>query len=149
MDVREAILARLVVIAERCGADRVVRNEYAPNEKQDTIMLLDGDEAADEDDPVGRSPLAPRRMTMTPQLLIALARGRAQVGTRLNGIRSALIYEVATDAPLIALTLNGRGARLHSTQTSLAWGRSMLGEMGVAFAIPYLLKPGDLAPPTA
>lgn len=150
MDVREAILARLVVIAEGIeGVDRVVRNDYAPNEKQTTVMVLDADEAADEDDPVGRGPLAPRRMTMTPQMLIAMAKGSGQIGSSLNAIRAALIYAVATDAPLITLTLNGRGARLHSTQTSLAWGRSMLGEMGVAFAIPYLLKPGDLAPPTA
>lgn len=145
MDVREAILARLVEIAEGIeGVNRVVRNDYSVSDKEVTLMVLDADEKADEDDPVGRGPLAPRRMTMTPQILIALPKAANEVGPTLNGFRALIIQAVATDTTLTALTTNGRGARLHSSQTSLAWGRSMLGEMGIAFAIPYLLRPDRL-----
>ncbi len=80
-------------------------------------------------------------MIMTPQMLIVLPEKQKLVGTTLNFWRAKSIRAVATDNALMALTTNRVGARLHSTQTSLAWGRSMLGEMGVAFAIPYYLDP--------
>lgn len=146
MDTREAILQRLLAIAEGIdGIKKVYRNNMRPPESNlPAILVLDGDEAGDENDPRSRGARGPRRMIMTPQLLIVLPEKAADVGTALNGYRAKLINAVATDADLTALTTNRIGAWLHSSQTSLAWGRSMLGEMGVAFAIPYVLDPATL-----
>ncbi|ESY72314.1 hypothetical protein X740_33405 [Mesorhizobium sp. LNHC221B00] len=146
MDTREAILARLVEIAGTIDDIKTVyRNSIRPPEPNlPAILVLDGDEAADETDPNSRGSRGPRRMTMTPQLLIVLPEKASEVGTALNACRAKLIRAIATDTELAALTTNHIGGRLHSTQTSLAWGRSMLGEMGVAFAIPYYLDPSTL-----
>ncbi|QKC83274.1 hypothetical protein [Mesorhizobium sp. NZP2077] len=148
MDAREAILQRLVAIAQTFKTDgikTVYRNNMRPPEPNlPAILVLDGDEVAAEDDPNSRGSRGPRRMTMTPQLLIVLPETQKDVGTTLNAWRAKLIRAIATDTDLMALTTNRIGGRLHSTQTSLAWGRSMLGEMGVAFAIPYYLDPNTL-----
>lgn len=150
MDVREAILARLVVIAGTIdGVSTVQRNNLNVSETAITIVVFDGDEKADEDDPPARGPKAPRRMIMLPQLLITLPEKARDVGTVLNAFRAKLIHAVLFDNSLTALTWNGRGARLAATQTSLAWGRTMMGEMGVSFAIPYLLRPDQLVETTA
>lgn len=145
-DAREDILARLEAIAGTVtGIKKVFRNETTTNETDlPAIIVLDADEKADPTDPEGRGPLAPRRMIMTPQLFIVLPEGSETVGTALNGFRASLIKKIATDDELIALTPNHRGARLVATQTSLAWGRSMMGEMGVSFAIPYIVFPDQL-----
>jgi hypothetical protein len=142
-DTREAILVRLEAIAGTvAGIKKVFRNETTTNETDlPAIIVLDADEKADPTDPEGRGPLAPRRMIMTPQLFIVLPEASKTVGTALNGFRKQLIDAVANDATLTALTINHRGARLVASQTSLAWGRSMMGEMGLSFAIPYLLQP--------
>ncbi|TPI13867.1 hypothetical protein [Mesorhizobium sp. B4-1-1] len=146
MDTREAILVRLVAIAEGIDGIRYVyRNNMRPSEANlPAILVLDGDEAGNENDPNNRGSRGPRRMTMTPQMLIVLPETAEDVGTVLNAYRAKLIKAVATDTGLAALTTNRIGPWLHSTQTSLAWGRSMLGEMGVAFAIPYYLDPAAL-----
>ncbi|MBZ9705382.1 hypothetical protein LB543_01390 [Mesorhizobium sp. ESP7-2] len=146
MDVREAILVRLVEIAGTIdGIKTVYRNNNRPPEANlPAVLVLDGDEVGDENDSVSRGPMSPRRMVMTPQTLIVLPEAAKDVGTVINGYRVKLIKAVATDATLIALTTNRLGARLHSSQSSLAWGRSLLGEMGVQFAIPYVLDPSKL-----
>ncbi|MER9355557.1 hypothetical protein NKI61_20005 [Mesorhizobium sp. M0514] len=144
MDTREAILDRLVAIAgDVAGIRKVFRNMSSPDETDlPAIIVLDADEGADEGDPPGRGPLAPRRMIMTPQLFVVLPEAVKSIGTVLNGYRAELIDAVATDATLTAMTTNGLGARLLASQTSLAWGRSMMGEMGMSFSIPYILFPG-------
>ncbi|AEH88195.1 hypothetical protein [Mesorhizobium opportunistum] len=147
MDTREAILARLVVIAgDVTGIKKVFRNELATNETDlPAIIVLDANEKADPTDPEGRGPKAPRRMIMMPQLLIMLPEASSAVGTALNGFRALLIDAVANDDTLVGLTTNRQGARLAASETQLAWGRSMLGEMGIPFAIPYILFPGSIA----
>ena len=146
MDVREAILEQLVSTAGGIdGVTSVFRNNITVDETDlPAIVVLDGDEVADEGDPVGRGPLAPRRMTMTPQILIILPSSQREVGTNLNAFRALLIHAVTDDDTLTALTTNGRGVRLQQTQTNLAWGRSMKGEMSVQFEIPYTLRPDQL-----
>jgi hypothetical protein len=146
MDTREAILLRLVAIAATIpGIKEVFRNNIRPPEANlPAILVLDGDEAAAETDPNSHGSRGPRRMIMTPQLLIVLPEKASDVGSTLNAYRAKLIKAIATDVDLAALTINRLGGRLHSTQTSLAWGRSMLGEMGVAFAITYALDPNTL-----
>lgn len=143
---RELILQRLVAIAKTIdGIKNVYRNNNRPPEANlPAIVILDGDATAAETDPKNRGSRAPRRMIMTPQLLIILPEKATEVGTTLNGLHDKLIHAVAFDDALTALTTNRLGADLHSIQTSLAWGRSMLGEMGVAFAIPYYLDPAAL-----
>lgn len=145
MDRRELILERLVTIAGTIGVRKVMRNNIRPAETDlPAVVILDADEAADPDDPGGRGPRAPRRMIMTPQVLILLAENARNVGPTLSEYRVAMVRAVAFDDALTALTTNLRGARLLKTETSLAWGRSMLGEMGLSFAIPYVLEPENL-----
>ena len=146
-DPRELILARLVVIAATVpGIRNTFRNQITLNdEEMPAISVLDGDEKADETDPADRGPKGPRRMIMLPQMLIYLPKKASLVGTSLNGFRALLIDAVADDSVLTAMTTKERGARHMTTQTALAWGRSMLGEMGVSFAIPYVAFPGQLA----
>lgn len=147
MDSREAILARLVVVAGTVeGIANTFRNQIALNEEDlPAISVLDGDEKADDTDPGGRGPKAPRRMIMMPQMLIYLPKNASLIGTSLNRFRALLVDAVANDDVLTAMTINNHGARLMATQTALAWGRSMLGEMGVSFAIPYVAFPGQLS----
>ncbi len=146
MDTREAILARLEVIAKVAGVKKVFRNTTTTNETDlPAVIVLDADEKADPTDPEARKPTDPRRMIMTPQLFIVLPEAAKVVGTSLNGLRALLIDAVASDATLTAMTINNRGARLLASQTSLAWGRSMMGEMGISFSIPYLVFPGSIA----
>lgn len=154
MDLREAILARLVEIADAVATDAelvgVHRNDLdLPDEVLPAIVVLDGDEAADDSDPEGRQPLAPRRVGMTPELYVMYPAKADVVGTRLNSVRTKLIYAILTDATLLALTLNGRSARYDGAASGLARGRTMLGEMGVSFKFTYLMKPADFAPVTA
>lgn len=146
-DPRELILARLVVIADTVpGIRKTFRNQITINDDEmPAITVLDGDERADETDPADRGPKGPRRMIMMPQVLIYLPKKATLIGTGLNGFRALLIDAVANDSTLTEMTTKKRGARLMATQTALAWGRSMLGEMGVSFAIPYVASPGQLA----
>src|SRR5689334_682493 len=99
-DPREHILARLLVIAG--GVDENLsakRNETTlPDSALPAVVLLDGEELADEDDPQGRPPLAPRRVTMTPEVQFRLAAKPADVGTSLNLLRAKLVKAVLSDA---------------------------------------------------
>lgn len=142
---REAILQRLQQIAGTLVAKEYRNEIQLPDTRVDTIVLLDADELADDKDPPGRSTLSPRRVTMQPQLLISMVKSPQGVGTSLNQMQARLIHAVLSDAALLALSLNGCGVRYVGSQTALAWGRTLFGEMAVQFAITYLLRPDQLS----
>lgn len=153
MDRREEILARSFEIIQTriSGIKKTFRNQVEHSESDlPAISLLDGDEKPETPDMMdNRGPKVARAMIMTPQFMIMVSSSIADVGTVLNEYRGKLIHEMTHDEELTALTKNGIGVRVILTQTNFAWGRSMTGEMGVGFAIPYMLQPTSLSYTTA
>lgn len=148
-DQREAILARLLAVAAAVsGVLATARNEPDFGElRRPSMTVFEGDEQADDSDPVRQRPTnAPRRVTMTPQIIIAVGGPSETVGTTINSLRSALIKAVLSDATLQSLCAAGRGAGLwyEGSSTELGRGRTMEAEMTVAFSFQYFLFPGDL-----
>ncbi|NEI52715.1 hypothetical protein GR217_34415 [Rhizobium leguminosarum] len=145
-DPRENILARLVTLAKDItGIKTVKRNDLdLPETALPAIVILDGDETADDNDPVGRPPTAPRIVTMTPEFYVVVAEKAANVGTQINMYRALVIDAVATDAQLIGLTKNKEGGRYDGAASGLARGRTMTGEIGLSFSFRYVLRPGSI-----
>lgn len=150
-DPRELILARLLEVAGAIDPTLSPRRNEA--DLADTalpaVVLLDGDEQADESDPEGRPLLAPRRVTMTPEVQFRIAAKAKDIGPNLNLWRAKLIHAVLTDATIASLTINDRGIRYRGSATVAERGRSMEGGIGVAFSFTYLLRPSDLVETTA
>lgn len=147
MDPREAILARLLVVAgsvDACLSQR--RNETdVSGSNLPAVILFDGEEVARDSDPTGRNALTPRHIDMTPEVQFRLEGKAPEVGTKLNLLRAKLIDAVLADTALLALTINSRSIRYQGSMTATERGRSMEGGIGVAFTFTYALKPGELA----
>lgn len=145
-DRREAIMARLEDIAAGVATIRnVYRNvKQVPDDKLPACVIMEGDEAADDNDPVNRPTTSPRRVHMTPQVVIVSGAPVTEIGTDINTIRAAMIKAVLTDATLLALTLDDQGVRYLGLESDLAMGRSMFGQMALNFSISYVLNPSDL-----
>lgn len=146
MDPREAILARLLAVA--AGVDAMLnacRNETTLNDKQlPAVVLLDGEETAASENRPARTALRPFIMRMTPEVQFRLEAKAAEVGTKLNVYRAALIKAVLSDSALLALTINGKSVDYLGSNTVVERGRSMEGGIGVAFAFTYELRPAQL-----
>jgi hypothetical protein len=147
LDPREAILARLLIVAGAVDTSlNAIRNESDPAAANlPAVILFDGEEVAQESDPQGRNALTPRHVAMTPEVQFRLKDKAENVGTKLNLYRAKLIDAVLQDATLLALTVNGRSIRYQGSMTATERGRSMEGGIGVAFTFTYILKPGELA----
>jgi hypothetical protein len=142
-DAREAILSRLVALmATVVGVDSVSRNVIVDDDgSAKRITVMEGDEIADDSDPVQRPPNAPRKIHMQPQLILSAQAKFADVGADLSILRGQAIKLIATDAQLIALTINGRSGRYIGMESDLAFGRAMFGQMALKFDFAYLLLP--------
>ena len=145
-DIRESILARLVVIATAVsGVTTVVRNRgQLTDAKRPAIIIMDADETGDDGDPPRHQPNAIRRVAMEPQIYLLLTGKSEDVGTSLNVLRAKVVKSIMTDTTLIDLTLDSTGVRYDGCSTGLAMGRSMEGEMLLSFTFTYLLKAADL-----
>lgn len=146
-DVREAILARLVAVCAKVkGVTGAYRNGVNLSEtKLPCIIVWDGDEAADDGDP-RRQANAPRRVSMTPEITLAVAAEPEAVGTDLNLLRARLVSAILSDATLIALTGDSPvgAVRYEGCATELHQGRTVQGMMSVRFSFTYVLKLADL-----
>ena len=140
MSVREDILARLVVVVSGIsGVVTVLRNSPAPSDTQlPALIVFDGDEQANDRDPTSRPTRSPRRITMTPEILIKVVTVPETVGTTLNDILEELQIAVTTDAALIDLVKDGE-IRYMGCATQLAIARAIIGELGATFAFTYIL----------
>ncbi|MGR9427731.1 hypothetical protein [Rhizobium leguminosarum] len=125
-DAREMLLARLVAIGSLLEGVR------------EWFVAIDDDETAADSNPVSRPSTAPRVATMTPNVYVAVE------GTDVDRMRARVINVVATDAQLKALTKDREGGRYQGDASGLSRGRSMIGDIGLAFSFRYVLKP---APP--
>lgn len=146
MDIREAIMARMLEIAE--GVEEItvayrnvktVADTYLP-----AFIVLEGDEEADDNDPPKRGPMSVRRVQMTPQIVIASGAKPEDIGTELNGLRVAVIKAILSDTQLRDLTLDSTGVRYDGFESDLVLGRTMLGQMAVRFRLTYKFDPNDL-----
>ena len=146
MSVREDILARLGVVASNvAGVVTTARNSDGVSDSQcPAIIIYDADEQADEQDPPSRPANAPRRVSMSPEILVKVVSTPESVGSEMNNILAALQRAVMTDATLLALTAEGRGIRYMGCATQLKIARAMSGDMGVSFMFTYYLKPDSL-----
>lgn len=122
-DAREHILARLVAIGS------VLEGITG------WFVAIDDDEGVADSDPFSPPSTAPRIVTMTPTVYVAVEKTAA--GTEIDRMRARVINVIATDAQLKTLTKDGAGGRYEGA-------RSMIGDIGLAFSFRYTMKP---APP--
>lgn len=145
-DRREDILARLLVIASGIeGVKTARRNEISVSERsRPGIVILDADEVVES--PAtgsGKPARAPSIVSMTPEVVIQLADQSEDVGTQLNLYRMRWLSAVLNDAALLGLVGPNGEVRYEGCATGLSRGRSMEGEMGIAIAFLYPLKPSE------
>ncbi len=145
-DGREEILARLVAIAAEvpgvlsAGRNRVALSETA----RPAIIVLDADEAAEDDERAGHPGSRPQLIVMTPELFVLAGKPAAEIGAELNAFRRRIVRRVLTDAPLLGLAGPNGFVRYAGCATAFAAGRSLEGEMSLSFAIRYVLRPMEL-----
>lgn len=149
-DIREQILSRLLAIGNelKTAGDVVyaARNEVSLDDDAalPAFIVLDADEMADDADPRARPSNAPRRVTLTPQIVIALQARSESVGTELNTLRRRVIKAILGDAVLSSHVGANGSIRYEGGQTDLGVGRAMTGQMAMTFAITYVLRFSDL-----
>jgi hypothetical protein len=150
VDVRENILARLVVIVGTMPSiKQVYRNNVDLTEDDlPAAAVLDGDEETDDtSDRSMRPPDRPTLATMTPEIIIfKLA---PQVGPDISTLRRELIklvlYDIELNEQIVKTGRYGNGAiRYLGCQTDLGWERSMFGALKASFQFKYALRPSDL-----
>lgn len=145
MDIREAILSRMLTILDGTGGVRAYRNLAEIQESiRPCIVLIDGDEDAEQRDN-NRGGRSPRRVTMLPEIYILLGSQSETVGSELNAIRAGIIHDLTHDSTLNDLTINSDGIAYEGAQSIIESGRRVEGAMVLRFAISYLLRPSELA----
>jgi hypothetical protein len=147
MDFREAILARLVAVAEGISPAfaTVERNAVVlADTKLPALIVLDGEEEADERDPDRRPANAPRRVKMRAVLQIQLQDLPENAGTDLNGFRKALINAIFTDTTLLSYTIDNRSIRYLGCNTGFDMGRQLEATMWLHIEFGYPLFPGAI-----
>lgn len=148
-DVREAIMARLVVLMGTIsGVDEVARNVLVLDDEEGKtrrITILEGDEMSSDQEPVKRRPPnSPLVIHMHPQILLSNFADTSLVGSGLSAMRTAIIKKVAADTALTALTLDNLGGRYLGMESDLAFARAMAGETALKFQFTYVLRPDQL-----
>ena len=146
-DIREQILARLVeVTASVPGVTHALRNQLGLSEtSRPAIIVLDADEAVEEEDLRGSRPAnAPQLVLMTPELFVLVNQRAAGIGAELNAFRRRILRRVLTDRGLGDLVGPNGSVRYAGCATALALGRSMEGEMSLSFTFRYVLRPDQM-----
>jgi hypothetical protein len=150
IDVREQILARLVVIVDGLADFKEVYRNYVDLNENDlpAAAVLDGDEETDDaNDRTQRPANKPTLATMTPEIIIFKI--APQVGPDISVLRrqlvKAVLYDTALNQQIVKTGRYGNGAiRYLGCQTDLGWERSMFGALKVNLLFKYALKPDDL-----
>lgn len=149
-DVRELILARLVVIME--GVDGILA-AYRDRADLDEDMLpaayvLDGKEQ--KVSAPGRTIREPMLMRLQPQIFLKLKPNRPankDMGPVLSGFRNKILLAIAGDELLSDLVGEGTGGVIEYVQsdTDMQSGSTMEGQESVDLAITYILDINDLS----
>jgi hypothetical protein len=140
-DKREQILARLaVVLGELVDARQFFRNEVnIPETGKNRIVLLDGDEYADEETVRPRQATRGSVFVATPEIFLLLG-DKSAPGTMLNAASAELIAAVSSDAGLEALCHDG-DIRFTRRTTGFAAGRTIEAEARFDFEFRYFARP--------
>jgi len=150
MDQREAILVRLLAVSEETAKTVDSSFEGRRNEPDlpgtaKWVVVLDGDEIAEDADRDGRSPMeTPRHIVMTPEVQFRLLAKSEDAGTSLNALRAALIPAVLGDTDLLDLSTGRSKIRYRGSVTVTERGKKLDGAISVAFSFHYVLKPEAL-----
>lgn len=150
-DRRELVLARLIAILTAIpNVQAVVRNRgELPADKRPAIALLDADEVARPGVPQQRGRLiaAPNIVDMTPEIYVVMdprEPPNEKIGEDMNAMRVTIVKAIRFDQQL-ATILGGNGdIRYLGTQTDMASGRSMEGQMSIRMTFTYPLIPSEL-----
>lgn len=145
-DVREAILARMLVVMKAIpGETDALRNATISDDGSPRkLVLLDGDEQCDSLGDLNRPPLAQRITRMYPIIVVASMAKAKDVGSDLSSRRGKVIKAIEGDADLIALTAKGQGGRYIGIDPNLlAMGLLPLGDSPLKFEFTYLLRPSQ------
>lgn len=143
-DVREAILARLLVVAASVPNIRTtVRNDVdIPEDKLPAVTVFDGDEETNgAEDRSARLPGRAYVPSMMPEIVVQELRG---AGSELSTFRREIVKRVLGDAALIALVGSNGSIRYIGCQTDFGWLREKYNAMNVQFVFRYPLKIEEL-----
>jgi hypothetical protein len=152
-DRRELVLTRLLeVLAAVPSIQVVVRNRgELPADKRPGIVLLDADEVARPSAPNARGRLIaqamPNVVDMTPEIYVVMdprKQPNPSIGTDMNALRLVIIKAVQTDQALTDIVGSNGDIRYAGTQTDMASGRSMEGQMSIRMTFTYPLLPKEL-----
>lgn len=151
IDTRELILSRLFAIfAGMPSVDEAYRNNFdLPDDEHDLrrVVMLDGDEDANEGDPDQRPPEAPRRVIMHPEIFLISVKDSEDVGSEINSFRANAISAVLYDSQLKNLTIDDVGIRYMGLVSGLSLAlRGIEAAMALNFSFTYVLNPADLQP---
>lgn len=145
-DRREAILERLVEIAEDLGTFATVGRNIAdlPDEALPALILMDGDEEADDQvKQKGRPAHGPNIVRMTPSLHAVVSGSAGELGPAMNDIRAKLIREILFDNTLTTLCHNGQMSYDACATGMFGDGERLIAEIGVSFTFEYVLRPSE------
>ena len=146
-DVRELILARLLVICQNLdGIKAAYRNKDEIGEdKRPAILIFDAAETTTVGDQyVPKRGYGPNLVAMAPQITILLGAGAENVGPALNAFRLKLLKEILVDGALLGLVGTNGQIVYGGCDTDLMRGRSVEGDMQIMITFIYSLLPQDL-----
>jgi hypothetical protein len=145
-DVREAILARMLQVAETVeGVVTAERNLLVIDEEaRPAIIIIDGPETARNNEASKRPARAPRIIDMQPSVVIMVGAKSSEVGTLINLYRARFLRDLSHDAEFLALTHDGEGFRYDGCTPTVEDGRVVEGQMEFQLNITYILQPFGL-----
>lgn len=148
-DVREAVLVRLLAIAEGIeGVAKTGRNVLdVTGRARPAIIIFDGSENdGDEGATASRSrpSQSPMLIQMIPDIQLVHGAAATEIGTGINALRAKTIKAILTDAELKQIVGGNGEIRYQGCSTDLEKGQSMEGEMHLHFVFRYRLAPAEL-----
>lgn len=146
-DPREAILARLTAVCASLTGVTTYRNRVAMPDDDvfPAIDILDGGEEAPGPVDDRHESHAPKLVTMTAMTHLFVDGNDANAGTAMNQLRARVIQAVSTDTQIKSLTHKGRGAHYAGASLVINQGRYEMGQLVLAFAATYVLRPAEVA----
>lgn len=152
-DKRESILVRLAEIAATVDGFTTTGRNRADLEDEDlpALVVIDGDEDADEQDDTGRKApgIRPRIMVMRPTISAVLLGLPEELGTKAAELRARLVNAIDSDTTLKGFCLNGRMSFEGTKTLPSSGGRGPLLGMSLLFTFTYIFRPQDLGPGSA
>jgi hypothetical protein len=145
-DVREAILARMLVLLNAIpGEGDVARNQIVNDDGSPLrLVLIDGEEVLLDDGGLSNKPkLSPRPMKMYPLVVVGSIAKPKEIGTDLSVRRGKIIKAIETDSELAALTVKNTGGRYTGIDNTFAAAFLTLAQAPMRFEFTYLLRPSE------